>query len=127
MTILICTVLFCLGWRMVTDDGQLLYFIKEPFESNYKRMTGLIQLQETDFSDTRQHEINQRKTLNYLGKPFVLCITCMASIWGVTIFYFFHVVMSQPFGHYWFLELTFNCIAASFIQTFIWDLYDKFL
>ncbi len=125
MWVLICTVLFCLGWRIVTDKGQLLYFLKEWFDFNYTRLTNLQEMNQTEGSTSIHDEIRKRKRINYFAKPFILCITCMASIWGVIVFYFAHLVFLQPFGQYWLLELTFNCIAASFIQTFIWELYEK--
>lgn len=122
---LICIVLFCLGWRMVTDEGQLLYFIKKPFEDNYKRLSGLQEIQHEDFSTSRHDEINQLKRINFFAKPFILCITCMASFWGITVFIgsTWYITGALPGLH----DIPFMfwcCICASFIQTFIWKLYE---
>jgi len=102
------TVLFCLGWRIVTDEGQLLYFLRKPFENNDSRIEAL--------------ELLQKKVppynvlMHYFGKPFVMCITCMASIWGVIVYTNVCTVFEWKY-------LILNCVAASFIQTFIWKLY----
>lgn len=128
MTTLICTVLFCLGWRMVTDDGQLLYFIREFFkdcETDNEHLESTIAFSPKENYRKIETKIFINKALILFGTPFVLCITCMSSIWGITVFYFYHIVTLQAFGQYWFLELAFNCIAASFIQTLIWKLYVK--
>lgn len=112
MITLICTVLFCLGWRIVTDEGQLLYFIKKPFEDNYNRINALTELgKKTPIS---------RTVIYYIGKPFVMCITCMASIWGTVIFIAINGIQVSLIDN-----LIWNCIAASFIQTLIWKLYAK--
>lgn len=126
MIALICTVLFCLGWRIVTDEGQLLYFIKKPFEDNYNRINALTELgKKTPIS---------RTVIYYIGKPFVMCITCMASIWGTIIFWTINAIAPSLIGdflsisenHFSLMLLwVWNCIAASFIQTLIWKLYAK--
>lgn len=110
MITLISTVLFCLGWRIVTDEGQLLYSIRKYFELK---------------SALNQRDFRESFTLSenihyYIGKPLVLCITCMASIWGVTVFIYLNGI-----SYSLIVPMLFNSICASFIQTFIYKLYVK--
>lgn len=52
--------LWCLGFRTITDEGQILYFIRKPFE-----------------------EVEGWKY--YILKPIILCVTCTASFHGIII------------------------------------------
>jgi hypothetical protein len=88
------TVAFCLGWRTVTSEGQLLYFIRKFFEDRI-----------------------DNKAFEFIGKPFVLCITCMASIWGVIIY-----TLLNEFS---LVECIVSCVSSSFIQTYIYKKYVK--
>jgi len=115
MTTLIATIFFCLGWRIVTDEGQLLYFIRKPFERNISRLEV-----KRGNPFIPKKEVIRLELINYFGKPFVLCITCMASIWGATIF-----IILNGFAFDLIPALIWNSFAASFIQTFIWKLYAK--
>lgn len=108
--ILFWIVFFCLGWRIVTDEGQLLYFIREPFENNLNRVNALKEL------STKIPK--WRTAIYYIGKPFVLCITCMASIWGTIIYTSLADTFSLKY-------LILHCFSASFIQTVIYKLYAK--
>lgn len=87
-------VFFCLGWRIITSEGQIFYFIRKYFEDR-----------------------TENKFFLTIGKPFVLCITCMASIWGSSIYLYLN--------NFVFFDWAICCISASFIQTFIWKLYVK--
>lgn len=119
MITLAWTVLFCLGWRTVTDEGQLLYFIRKFFEDNQADLEHKEVQLDFDKSSDLIRQIRRHKLLYFIGKPLVMCITCMASIWGTVIYLHFNW---QSFG---ISELLINCICASFIQTFIYKLYVK--
>lgn len=123
---LFCTVVFCLGWREVTDKGNILYFLRKPFEGLYDKIENYkfilkdgCYLMHDDFPNY-ERRIIWCKFLLYIAKPTVLCITCMASVWGATVFIYFNGISTHLIGY-----LIFNCISASFIQTFIYKLYNK--
>jgi hypothetical protein len=106
--ILFWTVAFCLGWRTVTSEGQLLYFIRKYFEDI-----------ESDIEHKEDIGLKCNlwiRLLNFIGRPFVICITCMASIWGITIY----LLLTKDFT---VVAMVLNCFAASFIQTFIYKKY----
>lgn len=54
--------LFCVGLRIASSPGMVLYFLRKPFE-------------------------NLEGWKNYLAKPVILCSTCMASVWTIVIEY----------------------------------------
>lgn len=126
---LFCTVVFCLGWREVTDEGNLLYFLRKPFEGLYSKIENK-EFMITDLkSETNRNyallsiysqDLSWLKLIYYFAKPTVLCITCMASVWGCVVFIYFNGISTHLIGY-----LIFNCISASFIQTFIYKLYNK--
>lgn len=132
---LFCTIVFCLGWRMVTDEDQLLYFLRKPFENlsveidNQRFIyTDMINAPSPNHQEIQKqyYKIVLLQIKLLIVKPLILCITCMASVWGAIVFYFCSIFHFNNIISFHLLPyLTFNCIAASFIQTFIWKLYAK--
>lgn len=124
MITLFWTVAFCLGWRIVTEEGMILSFIAKPFRDSLNRieyLEGVIQLKEKfekPLVKTLKWELLRHKFIVTIGKPFVLCITCFASIWGVSVF-----VALNGLDKSLIIPLILNCFSAAFIQTFIWSLY----
>ena len=117
---LFATVAFCLGWRMVTDENQLLYFLRKPFEN----LGDEIENQKFMYLDYKTKR-NLRKLIwlqvwYYITKPTLICITCMASVWGAVLFIYFNGISPDLIGY-----LIFNCISASFLNTFVWVLFSK--
>lgn len=119
MTISI-TVLFCLGWRIVTDEGNLLYFIRKPFEDMQDNLEMNEELYSRYKNPTIFYRIQKLKTKLYLAKPFVLCITCFGSLWGAAIYLTLNGISVAQIPY-----LIINCIASSFIQTYIWLEFEK--
>ena len=120
------TIAFCLGLHKITQEGQLLHFIRKPF---FKLNSDLENL-EDKINNAKSWEPSQLpylykkktkiKLTLFFAKPLCHCITCMASIWGVSIFIFFNGFSLNLIGY-----IALNSIAASFIQTFIWNLYEN--
>ncbi|MES2592413.1 MAG: hypothetical protein V4608_11040 [Bacteroidota bacterium] len=127
---LFCTVGFCLGWRIITDKGQLLYFLRKPFdlladkiEINKDRINAITQFSPINLEIYRlENRILIYETIIYLSKPVITCITCLSSVLGVTIF---ATLNGLSLNNIHFIIL--NSVMAAFIQTFIWNIYDKYL
>lgn len=119
LTILI-TVLFCLGWRIITDEGNLLYFIRKPFESMYENLEMNEELYARYKNPTVYNRIYKLKRKIFIAKPFVLCITCFGSLWGAAIFVTLNGISIAQIPY-----LIINSVAASFIQTYVWIKYEK--
>ena len=128
MITLFWIVAFCLGWRIVTDEGQLLHFIRKPFDDNYNALEQINERLEhfKRYDKTLvaglKWTLLKHKLINYIGKPFVLCITCFASIWGVTVFVALNGLTIDLIP-----TLIITCVSASFIQTFIYSLYVRYI
>lgn len=126
MITLFWTVFFCLGWRIVTSEGQILYFIRKPFDAidlDYdNEKLGLAKRFDKSLVDELKRSLLKHKLMYYFGKPFVLCITCFASIWGVTVFVALNGLTKDLI-----IPLILNSFSASFIQTFIWSIYAKYI
>ena len=126
MITLFWTIVYCLGLRIITDEGQLLYFLRKPFENidldNDREKLELAERFDKSLVPSLKWKALKHKLMYYFGKPFVLCITCMASIWGVAVF-----VSLNGFTLDLTIPLLLNCVSASFIQTFIWSLYAKYI
>lgn len=118
MVILIWTVLFCLGWRIITDEGQLLYSIRKLFEDIESDYDYHLEREKNFGEKINNYKKFTSKLLMFVGKPFVICITCMSSFWGCLIYWY----MTTEFI---IINMGINCICASFIQTFIWVLYSN--
>ena len=128
MITLVWTVLFCLGWRIVTSEGQLLYFIRKPFEFHAKETERIEERIEhfnrydKSFVPALAKLLRKHKLIYYIGKPIVLCITCFASIWGITVFVALNGLTIDLIPY-----LILNSFSAAFVQTFIWSLYAKYI
>lgn len=137
-TILISS-LFCLGWNEITSEGNLLYFIRKPFNVIWdavEPMENKKDLLECNISNKfinakEKHnallEIGQlhkaiiwHKLVNFFAKPFIHCVTCYASIWGATVF-----ILLNGFEMYNIKYIIINSIAVAFVNTFIYKLYSK--
>ena len=120
-------VLFCLGWNTITQQGMIFYFLRRPFEGLFDEITnkeailksvqGKRILEGNEFKLAKSY-LRNLKVSYYIVKPIVLCITCMASVWGIPIYLYLNGFNAMLFP---------AIISASFIQTFIWNLYDKYL
>jgi len=120
---LFCTVGFCLGLRIVTSENQILSFLRKPFEN----LAQLIKDKEELLKWTSEtchlkmyDEIEVLKIKYYLTKPLIMCITCLASVWGLT---WFILLNGASIDLIKFMVL--NSFIAAFIQTFIWNLYER--
>lgn len=122
MLTLFWTVFFCLGWKLVTSEGYVLDFISKPFRKSQSRVEYLTELKGLkSLADVSNRSLLKHKLIVAIGKPFVLCITCFASIWGVSVF-----VALNGFNESLITPILLNSFAAAFIQTFIWNLYEKY-
>lgn len=129
MITLFWTVLFCLGWRIVTDEGQILYFIRKPFDDAFtdkdyteERLKLAHQINNKPLADALNKTLLKHKLIITIGKPFVLCITCFASIWGVSVF-----VALNGLDEHLIIPLVLNCFCAAFLNTFIWSFYVRYI
>ncbi len=119
---LISTVLFCLGLRIVSEEGNLLYFLRKPFEKAYSKKEYWENRYSIKANKYYKHWSNIYGAIAYIGKPLITCITCMSSVWGVTVF-----IMLNGFSEPLIYLMVLNSFAAAFIQTFIWSLYAKYI
>lgn len=124
---LFCIVSFCLGWRTITDEGQLLYFLRKPFEGIYDRIETKTELaRNAEVMENLDLWCKLKSDLFYLKlkllilKPTILCITCFASVWGLAVFVSLNG-LSVSMLPYLLILLP----SAAFIQTFIWNLHDR--
>lgn len=114
------TVAFCLGWRIITDKGNLLYFIRKPFEQMYENLEMNEELYARYKNPAVFNRIYKLKRKIFFAKPFVLCITCFGSLWGAAVFVTLNGISIAQIPY-----LIINSIAASFIQTYVWVKYEK--
>lgn len=109
---LFCTVFFCLGAYLVTQDGYLLDFIRTFFDKCMNKAEL--------YDQQKNWKAWIYKSICILSLPLIMCITCMGSFWGFSVF-----VLLNGFHADLIVYMIINCFAASFIQTFIWNLYVK--
>lgn len=122
MLTLFWTIFFCLGWKLVTSEDYVLDFISKPFRDAEIKLDHLKELKKLkSLADVSNRSLLKHKLIVAIGKPFVLCITCFASIWGVSVF-----VALNGFNQSLIAPLLLNSFAAAFLQTFIWNLYKKY-
>lgn len=119
---LFCQVAFCLGLNIIMSEGNLLYFLRKPFEGLYESIEHKVSVYEGLKTWRRQHElieleheIFKMKLKYYLTKPLFTCITCFASIWGASVFIALNGINLSLLPC-----LIITCISSSYIQTAIY-------
>lgn len=126
---IVLTSLFCLGWSIITDNGNILEWIRKPFEDSIDEINQyenrLSILEKFDKSNKEligylKRKIFYNKVVYYFGKPFVLCITCYSSIWGFSVFVALNGLHLSTIPH-----IIINCISAAFLNTLIYKIYAK--
>ncbi len=89
--------LFCLGVRAITDDGMIGYPIRQYFLTYHPG----------------------------LGKPVVLCSTCMASVWGTLIFWAQYSYFNDCIT-VWSVAAWIGAVFSSaFINSVFWAYYES--
>lgn len=125
---IVITSLFCNGWNIITDKGNVLHFIRKPFDSamdNIDHLEQKINLL-SQFKNNKYHvdylskKLLFNKVLYYIGKPFVLCITCYSSIWGFSVFVALNGLHIDTIPH-----LIINSVSAAYLNTLIYKHYVK--
>ena len=122
------TVLFCLGLYTITQEGQILHFLRKPFDNNSSNLEVInerlnhFKLFDKSLVGSVKWIVIKRKLIQIIGKPFIHCITCMASIWGLIMF-----ITLNGLHFNLIPAMIINSISASFIQTFIWNFYIKYI
>jgi hypothetical protein len=119
---LFCMVAFCLGLNQIMSEGNILYFLRKPFENLYDEIENKQKIY-IDLKPWRRshelielsHQINALKLKYYLAKPLVLCITCFASLWGGGVFVSLNGLNENLLPY-----LVISCISSAYIQTAIY-------
>ena len=94
--VIIIVSLFCLGLRAITDNGMIGYPIRKYFLEN----------------------------LSSVGKPVILCSTCMSSVWGTIIYW--SITLSNGMPSIIDLPIWFGvCISSSFVNSIFWEYYQS--
>ena len=88
--------LFCLGLRAITDEGMIGYPIRQYFEKNFPT----------------------------IGKPVVLCTTCMSSVWG-TIIFWSYMLSIQSFSVLLVPNWIAISISCAFVNSIFWAYYES--
>jgi hypothetical protein len=127
---IIITSIFCNGWSIITDEGNVLYFIRKPFEraidnlEHYQNRLIIVNRFDSCNKELKKYirlKIFQNNIIYYIGKPFVLCITCYSSVWGASVFIAMNGISINTIPY-----LVINSVAAAFLNTLIYKHYVKF-
>lgn len=119
---LFCMVAFCLGLNQIMSEGNLLYFLRKPFEGLKESLDVKTELYNSLKKNHKGYEllelesaITWLKIKLYVSKPLVLCITCFASVWGGSVFVALNGLTVELLPY-----LIVSCVSSAFIQTLIY-------
>lgn len=77
--------LYCVGLRIISSKGMILYFLRKPYEwINTRRDAAEM------FKDEKDWKAGKIETLfyevgTYVLKPLIGCVVCMGSFWTIII------------------------------------------
>lgn len=117
--------IFCLGFRTILSEGQILHFIRRPFEFEDSKMMNVFKWRmqkrflssEEDIIQIKRKYERHSNRLAVILKPLILCVICFSSAWGATIFLSLN-------GVDFIKELFISCISAAFLIKVINDKVD---
>jgi hypothetical protein len=101
---------FCLGLRTITDTDKIFYFVRKWF------------LKTKVCKGTLEHKFIIPE---WISKPLILCVSCYSSFYGSLIFWGIVFMFKQDLSYLLFLQWVFVCVVCSFINGFLWSLYQK--
>lgn len=81
--------LFCVGLRIVSSKGMILFFLRMPYEWLQNKPINLVGKYDTTYEKRIRKKNLFYRTLIYLLKPVIGCTTCMASFWTLVISHFY--------------------------------------
>lgn len=119
---IVVQVLFCGGLRVLLSDGQILHFIRKPFEyeegskiMNFlrERLRKKVLISANDPQKLRKKYQSVSAKIGVILKPFILCIVCFSSVWGGSVFIALHGFLPIP--------LFISCVSTAFILKIIND------
>ena len=127
--------LFCVGLRIVSSKGMVLYFIRWPYDKFKELLAEEVKLKE-DFlyhlkagngnvEDLKKgiraasYAIGFERCLIYLLKPVIACSTCMASLWTILLDYFYFNALGKST-----IIIIFVCAC---LNSIIHAVYDKLI
>lgn len=84
----------CLGLRTITDVGQIGAPLRAFVAANLP---------------------------SWIGKPLLLCITCMSSFWGIVVFFSIYY-KGFVFNYRSITFLISICLISSFLNTVLWNI-----
>ena len=74
------------GFRIVTSEGMILYFLRKPFEDYMDDLEYLKKKKMLDSLTKFEHsEFIKLETILYMAKPFITCVYCKASVYTLLI------------------------------------------
>lgn len=111
---------WCLGIRLFTSKGYLLYFMRKPFDKT-KNIEGVSATMSTTLA---MNGVTQYVLPRWIAKMTMVCITCMSGFHGGLIFT--TLVWSETIELN-FIILILGVTISAFIQTFILALYEKII
>lgn len=128
------TVLWCLGWYTITQEGQILGFVrkwlvkKEILEINLDKLKALHPSEQQFYRQTIYEEDGERTVLYvrenisypWYGKPIATCVKCLSSIHGTLVFWFMVWNYDLMQGKTVFVFWVMNCIISSFLNDYFY-------
>jgi len=97
--------LFCIGLRIVSSKGMILYFLRKPYDfvckeiNEIKRIYNLIDNKDSKplLAEHVKMEIRYYSILQYILKPIIGCVTCMASFWTIVWGFYYQFTIVEFF------------------------------
>lgn len=115
-----------LGFRAITSPKMIFYFLRKPFDKLSERNKWLEKewnscLKPTEgiresYMTSLQRKLKINKVILYLGKPVILCSTCMSSL---------HTILWWPYFNDNYTWDVIPCIlTVALLNTFLWGLIE---
>ena len=127
-TLLPIFTLIMVGWRLVTDDGQLLGSLRSwakgrDIKVYYGDTIEVEADTEYEWHPIRHqwYKIQHHQPLqNWVLKPIILCVTCYSSFWAILLYIGAAIWFKDI--HYFFIVQGALCFCSAVTNTLLWFL-----
>lgn len=124
--------LWCCGFRAITDQGMIGYWMRWPFETDDDGVMNLFKPYINAYKKRKNQpypdvylDATKRHTvvLQYVMKPLILCVTCMASVHGLLAYW---ILTLLPLGiEFSWLQVLIVLVPVAFVNSISWTAFEK--
>lgn len=118
---------FCNGLHMISQKGMIFYFLRRWIDHKHEDNSAMLKDERIPFE-----EYEARERVLDVWNPIIMCVTCMASVWGTIIFIAMYIAGFYPevapyyVGTFFVMWATI-VIGSSYLNTLLYRICERLM